>query len=575
MASSNAAKTVAGALGFPWKPALASLTVFAALFAWHRFKNPETGLYPSIFADAFKVHLRAAAKPAHNARKGTALTISAKPGSVPAAAEGRPPISAFLIDDSGALDPFFASLHELEAGKQAVVTVLHYGDSPTTADLITGDVRALLQARFGDAGHGFNLIAKPWAWYGHRDVAISDHGWKSITGVGSMRQAAYGLGGARFEGESGAKTTYKLADAAQTDVELQFFTEPEGGTVTITADGIQVETVDTKGDAGVPSAKLVHLPANTKEIGLAANGPVTLLGVDFKRGSHGVVYDSLGLNGASTTVLSRAFDPSLWAAELQHAAPALVVINYGTNESSFGAFVDKQYEGELRTAVARVRKALPTTPILIMSPMDRGERAGLNEIRTMDTIPRVIAIQQKVAADLHCAFFDTFDAMGGDGTMSDWYNGKPRLVAADLIHPTPQGALIVAQEMVDNLNLGYLRWEKMQGIAAQAPVAAQACRPVAKTDLANTEVAKGALAPPGTIGAPAEPLPATNSAPQAGSGHGRTLPPCPPKAAPAKAQTKPNEAKSNATAKAATSGDTKKNDRSNAGEATPVPPPHL
>jgi hypothetical protein len=45
--------------------------------------------------------------------------------------------------------------------------------------------------------------------------------------------------------------------------------------------------------------------------------------------------------------------------------------------------------------------------------------------------------------------------MGGDGTMSRWYNGSPRLVSADLIHPTPQGAGIIAQVFVKNLIEGY------------------------------------------------------------------------------------------------------------------------
>ena len=55
--------------------------------------------------------------------------------------------------------------------------MLHYGDSPVTADSITADVRSLLQQHFGDAGHGFVLIAKPWAWYGHRGVDVQGKGW--------------------------------------------------------------------------------------------------------------------------------------------------------------------------------------------------------------------------------------------------------------------------------------------------------------------------------------------------------------------------------------------------------------
>src|SRR6266853_4757105 len=55
-----------------------------------------------------------------------------------------------LLDPNHELDHFYESLRKGET-----IRVLHYGDSPTTADLVTGDVRALLQKQFGDAGTGF------------------------------------------------------------------------------------------------------------------------------------------------------------------------------------------------------------------------------------------------------------------------------------------------------------------------------------------------------------------------------------------------------------------------------------
>src|ERR1019366_617439 len=138
-------------------------------------------------------------------------------------------------------------------------------------------------------------------------------------------------------------------------------------------------------------------------------------------------------------------------------APALVIINYGTNESSYPAYVDKLYEPELRRAIARVRNALPNTSILVMSPMDRGARDG-NSITTMPAIPRLVDIQQRVAAELGCGFFNTYAAMGGSGTMERWYDGHPRMVGADLIHPSPQGARIVAQSLTGQLLIGYERY---------------------------------------------------------------------------------------------------------------------
>ena len=140
-------------------------------------------------------------------------------------------------------------------------------------------------------------------------------------------------------------------------------------------------------------------------------------------------------------------------------------------------------EKELRAAIQKTRAAAPGVPILVMSPMDRGEHAGLNDIHTNPLIPRIVSIQQQVAADEHCAFFNTYAAMGGDGTMARWYAAKPRLITADLIHPTPQGAEYVAQLLVAALYHAYDQWKASNGIGVvqvQDPVAAAAQR---KADL--------------------------------------------------------------------------------------------
>ncbi len=72
-----------------------------------------------------------------------------------------------LIDPHHELDHFYDSL--LKGG---TTRILHYGDSPTTGDLITADARAALQKQFGDAGSGFALMARlglgttiaAWKW---------------------------------------------------------------------------------------------------------------------------------------------------------------------------------------------------------------------------------------------------------------------------------------------------------------------------------------------------------------------------------------------------------------------------
>ena len=438
-------------------------TVAACLAIWHFKFDRNAGLGPDIFAEAF--HLRWPSPP-----PPPVLVQVPKPGVK------LPPPSPVFIDNSNELDPFFAALWKLEQHKQpGVVTILHYGDSPTTADLITGDIRAQLQQRFGDAGRGYSLIAKPWAWYGHRGVEISDHGWKWRTGVGLMRQGIYGLGGAAFEGQPGAWSKFRLTESEQTALDVEYLAKPGAGSFEVGAAGDQkidqkLADQSTASDSQSVGFLHVELPAGTKMVTLRpSSGAVTLFGVDFKRGANGLLYDSLGLNGATVTVLGRVLDPDLWKQQLAHASPTMIIVNYGSNESSFGKFVHTQYANELRLAIQRTRQVAPGVPILIMSPMDRGERNGLDDIETMSTIPEIVAIQRQVAAETHCAFFDTYDAMGASGTMARWYAASPRLVTADLLHPTPQGATIVAGLFIAQLDLRYDRWKMQHGIALPPP----------------------------------------------------------------------------------------------------------
>jgi lysophospholipase L1-like esterase len=445
---------------FPFKTALTILVVVGALVGWRYGMDSGKGLSPAIFAETFR--LRWPQPPA--------LVVAKRPAT-PSNGNGKlPQISAVFVDDSNSLDPFFAALWKLEQGKEnGVVTILHYGDSPTTADLITGDVRAQLQHRFGDAGRGYTLIAKPWAWYGHRGVEISDHGWKMRTGVGLMREGIYGLGGAAFEGQPGAWSKFRLTESQQTVVDVEYLAKSGGGAFAVEADDQRLMEQPTSSETQETGSVQVELPPGTKTVSIRpTSGTVTIFGADFRRGSSGLIYDSLGLNGATTSVLARVLQPGLWKQELDRAAPALVVVNYGSNESSFGSFVHKGYAGELRLAIQRIRSAAPGVPILVMSPMDRGERAGMDDIQTMSTIPEIVAIQRQVAAETHCAFFDTYDAMGGDGTMARWYVASPRLVTADFLHPTPQGASIVAGLFVEQLGLGYNRWKMQHGIGVPA-----------------------------------------------------------------------------------------------------------
>jgi len=323
-----------------------------------------------------------------------------------------------------------------------------------------------LQHEFGDGGVGFVLMARPWAWYNHRGIDMSGSNWKiDVGGNSTIKDGLNGLGAVSFRGAPGAVSHWKVKTAHRS-VEIAYLVEPQGGVFEVEADGNPIGTGSSTVAPGehpfTPGYATFDIPPGTAEIGLkVTSGSVRFYGADFRKGP-GVVYSSLGINGANVTLLSNAFNEAHWAAQLRHYKPDLIIVNYGTNESGFPNFVDSTWGHEMRKTVARLQRAVPEASILLMSPMDRGAKGVNGEIATISTMPRLVATESKIAADTGVAFFDTFEAMGGSGTMGRWYTSEPRLVGSDYIHPMPAGARIVGELLFSALREGFTQFKMEQ-----------------------------------------------------------------------------------------------------------------
>jgi lysophospholipase L1-like esterase len=367
---------------------------------------------------------------------------------------------ANLVDPTHTLDHFYEALR-----KGGTVRIVHYGDSPTTGDLITADARTMLQKEFGDGGSGFVLIARPWAWYNHRGVEMeASSNWKiDIAGIAQLRDGMHGLGGVSFLGSPGAVAHWRLKTGQHATIEIAYLTQPDGGAFAVDADDKEIGTVETAAEVKSAQYQSFKIPTGASSFAVrVTRGTVRLYGAEFRKGPHGVIYSSLGINGANVTLLSKSFNEHHWAAELRHYKPDLVIVNYGTNESGYADFVDKTWGPEMKLVVGRLHRALPDAAVLLMSPMDRGERNASGDIETIPVLPRLVHIEARVASETGAAFFNTFEAMGGQGTMGRWYAAEPRLVGADFIHPMPAGAKIVGELLYNALRDGYNQYKLRQ-----------------------------------------------------------------------------------------------------------------
>src|SRR5262249_27239268 len=101
--------------------------------------------------------------------------IACEPLAVPPLDAGKDPVGVPLppiVDATGlVMGPFYERLARLARGRaDDHVRIAVYGDSNLTMDWITGRMRRQLQARYGDAGHGFIALGRPWSHYKHMDV---------------------------------------------------------------------------------------------------------------------------------------------------------------------------------------------------------------------------------------------------------------------------------------------------------------------------------------------------------------------------------------------------------------------
>ena len=386
----------------------------------------------------------------------------------------KPPTVEPIQDPKHSLDHFNAALTRTagavagaKGAETAVTRVLHWGDSMIDMDRIIGPLRQRLQRRYGNAGHGFVIAGKPWRWYRKDGITIfrSADVWRNLrmlAGRGGDGKLGLGCAAAEIEkGNAWVKLAFS-AEAAPSEVEVYYLARPYGGDFTIAPKGgpkVRVKTRALKISSGYYRLKLA---APARSIQLRALGHVRLFGVDLRRPGPGVSWSSLPMVSTRFHHLT-ALDLDFWSAQIIHAAPNLLVFQFGANDTiDYGGNIEA-YQRRVAEVLQRLRKPLPRTSCLVIGPMDRLKRDPKKGLHSPPVVRLVAETQRKTALDQGCAFWDGQRAMGGAGSMKTWLDR--RLVLKDMVHLTPNGS----REMVRILDLALEQQLKLYQSRARAP----------------------------------------------------------------------------------------------------------
>lgn len=341
------------------------------------------------------------------------------------------------------LQAFAEALNELKAGRRkSSVRVLHFGDSLIASDLITDQIRESLQARWGSGGKGFLFVDRPTRGAGRTvRTGRATPGW-GIAKITDQRPAELtGISGVLFstKAQDVQTTEYDLTEPTAV-ADLWYLSRPGGGDIEVRADGRPLEVISTSQPARTPRFERVELPRGAKKLSLSTRGgPVDVFGVSLQAPSPGVIYDSLGLPGATSEVLLKK-DQAVFRAQLQRADPSLLVVMVGGNEAheyAKGKTNLPEIRDHFEHLVDRLQEGAPGASCLMIGTFDSGTKSMGGGISPRPGTREVSRIIREVALGKGCAFWDALTAMGGEGITKKWLAAG--MMNADLVHPKKRG----------------------------------------------------------------------------------------------------------------------------------------
>lgn len=363
------------------------------------------------------------------------------------------------VENIAALVPFFEQLYRHQSGQsQAGLHILHYGDSHTAADEWTGFMRALFQNRFGDGGSGYTHAGRPWNGFRRLDSrSYATTGWYSDGLAGRVGDGMYGLGGVSITA-SRPRETVALEVTCET-LELYYLQQPGGGRLSLSDNGLPVETISTDGELGPGFFRYTPQPGwHRFELQTLDRSPVRLFGWVSEQG-HGVTYETLGINGAQASIVFN-WEEKILATHIAKRSPALIVLAYGTNEAGNKDWTREKYRDMFATLIHRFRQMAPTASILVVGPPDRYYRVRSRGWLVYENVDRIVDAQREAALGTGCAFWDLRAKMGGKGSMRQWVNAG--LAQGDYVHFTAAGYRILGGAVFQDLMDHYATFVKVR-----------------------------------------------------------------------------------------------------------------
>jgi len=375
-------------------------------------------------------------------------------------------------ENQSLLENFFTRLHQVEKqGKTARIG--YFGDSMIEGDLITQTLRNYYQKKFGGSGVGYVPVTSHVADFRKTIIHKFSDNWQLAIILRYNSEIRYGLAGYTFFPtvisqkdysentipEKADKVTYAAATSSYSALRsfhkmlLLYGKTDSLSKVVINVDDNLTYTYPLTGKNAVNSIVFEpDYPFKSVETHFATFSKSEIYGFSFES-KNGVFLDNYSLRGSSGLPLSAIRQNVIqgFNTELNYN---LIILQFGLNVANENTENFAGYKQGMIKVVNYLKQCMPETDILLISVGDRSYKKDM-ELETMPSVPRLVDVQREVAQKTGIAFWNLFEAMGGEKSMVAWAHADPPLAAKDYTHLNFRGADSIATLLWKNLDLEY------------------------------------------------------------------------------------------------------------------------
>lgn len=346
--------------------------------------------------------------------------------------------------------PMSQLYEKLLAGKSNV-RVAFMGDSFVEGDILTADLRELMQDSFHGLGVGFVPVASPFTGF-RQTIKTQSSGWTpynimQLKNVPAPYSNDFFVSGWVAQASEGASTRWDMTERRRHLQECRrvrlLFISREESVVSIKLNDGEERTFSFDGDEVVRQIVIEEPSIRSLEMKVirGAKG-FTAIGAEFDD-KQGVSIDNFSIRSNNGQAMFRS-NPSVNAQINTMRQYDLVVLQYGLNIMQAERTNYSLYAEQVEKMIRYVRSCFPEAAVLVMGVSDRSQK---NEqgITPMLSAIDLTEWQRTAARNCGAAFWNTYEAMQRKGGMKEFVNQN--WAGKDYTHINYAGGREIAREL--------------------------------------------------------------------------------------------------------------------------------